>query len=129
MRFRAAVLLLIAVFPLLAQKKNRANGEEMRPNPAAATPESSTLATCPAGGPLGEMELKVSSGSNQPLPFLNIVHLTEGDKVEYVPVDRGRGKRTGDVALVLVPTKISGKEELIVTDPRRADRPQQWEIE
>src|SRR3954447_15978038 len=128
MLLRAAILLLLAVFPLIAQKKKRPNAEEMRPNPAAATPESSALATCPAGGPLGEMDMKVTSGNNQPLPFLNIVHLTEGDKLQYAPVDHGRDKRTGDVALVLVPTKISGTDELIVTDPRGADRAEEWEI-
>ncbi len=74
------------------------------------------------------MELQVVSGKHEPLPFLNIVHLTEGDVVKYTPLDRGREKRSGDVSLVLVPTRISGKEELIITDPREAAKPQQWEI-
>ncbi|MFL6450751.1 MAG: hypothetical protein ACJ746_24165 [Bryobacteraceae bacterium] len=74
------------------------------------------------------MELQVASGKNQPLPFLNIVHLTEGDVVRYTPLDRGHDKRSGDVSLVLVPTKISGKDELIITDARDASKPQQWEI-
>src|SRR5206468_10727860 len=85
-------------------------------------------ASCPAGGPLGEMEVTVHTSSNQPLPFINIVHLTEGDVVDYKPVDHGRTKRSGDVALVLVPTKISGKEQLIVTDPKSAEKPQEWKI-
>src|SRR5947209_4826202 len=127
MVLRAAVLLLLPLICLPAQKKNQ-KGEESRPNPAAASPQSSALATCPAGGSLGSMELQVASGKNQPLPFLNIVHLTEGDVVRYTPLDRGHDKRSGDVSLVLVPTKISGKDELIITDARDASKPQQWEI-
>src|SRR3954464_13020003 len=103
MVLRAAVLLLLPLICLPAQKKNQ-KGEESRPNPAAASP-SSTFASCPAGGPLGAMELQVVSGKNQPLPFLNIVHLTEGDLVRYIPLDRGHDKRGGDVSLVLVPSK------------------------
>lgn len=127
MILRAAVLLLLPLVCLQAQKKKDAT-EEMRPNPAAASPSSATLATCPAGGPLGAMELQVSSGKNQPLSFLNIVHLTEGDIVRYTPLDRGRDKRSGDVSLVLVPAKISGKDELIVTDAEDAAKPQEWQI-
>src|SRR3954447_15440858 len=127
MVLRAAVLLLLPLICLPAQKKNQ-KGEESRPNPAAASPQSSALATCPAGGPLGAMELQVVSGTNQPLPFLNIVHLTEGDLVKYTPLDRGREKRSGDVSLVLVPARITGKEELIITDAREAAKPQEWKI-
>src|SRR6202000_334902 len=89
---------------------------------------SSTPAPCPAGGPWGEMDLQVSSGNNQPLPFFNIVHLTEGDVVRYKPLDHGREKRTGDVSLVLVPTKTQGKYKLIVTDAEDAAKPQEWKI-
>ncbi len=129
MPLRTVIVLLLALSPALAQKKKSGKDEVMRPNPAAAIPASNTLASCPAGGPLGEMELKVTStSSNQPLPFLNIVHLTEGDTVQYEPVKHGSQKREGDVALVLVPTKISGKEELIVTDPKSANKPQEWKI-
>ncbi len=129
MSLRAAILLLLALSTALAQKKKSGKDEVMRPNPAAATPASNVLASCPAGGPLGEMELKVTSaGGNGPLPFRNIVHLTEGDVVQYAPVKHGPQKREGDVALVLVPAKISGNEELIVTDPKDADKDQQWKI-
>src|SRR3954447_24400791 len=125
MVLRAAVLLLLPLICLPASKKNQKG--ESRPNPAAASP-SSTFASCPAGGPLGAMELQVVSGTNQPLPFLNIVHLTEGDLVKYTPLDRGREKRSGDVSLVLVPARITGKEELIITDAREAAKPQEWKI-
>jgi hypothetical protein len=127
MLLRAAVLLLLPLVCLPAAKRNQ-TGEQSRPNPAAASPQSSTLATCPAGSPLGAMELEVVSGKNQPLPFLSIVHLTEGDIVRYKPLDHGRDKRSGDVSLVLVPTRISGKDELIITDARDAAKPQAWEI-
>jgi hypothetical protein len=130
MFLRTALCLLLALSPVFAQKRKKSGDDEvMRPNPAAATPASGALSSCPAGGPLGEMELKVSSVSgNGPLPFINIVHLTEGDVVQYAPVKRGPQKRAGDVALVLVPAKISGKEEMIVTDPKEADKSQQWKI-
>src|SRR4051794_31674211 len=127
MALRAAVLLLLPLICFPASKKNQ-KGEESRPNPAAATPQSASLASCPAGSPLGAMELQVSSGKSQPLPFLNIVHLTEGDTVRYVPLDRGHEKRSGDVSLVLVPTKISGNDELIITDALEASKPQEWKI-
>src|SRR3954471_5639871 len=127
MLLRAAALLLLPLICLPAQKKNQ-KGEESRPNPAAASPQSSALATCPAGTLLGAMELQVISGKNRPLPFLNIVHLTEGDTVRYVPLDRGHEKRSGDVSLVLVPTKISGNDELIITDALEASKPQEWKI-
>lgn len=101
----------------------------MRPNPAAATPDASTIATCPAGGPLGEVDLQVKLGdASEPLPFASIVHLTENDTVQYAPVSRGRDKRPGEVALVLVPAKIAGKDQLLVTDVRDADKPQEWVI-
>ncbi|MFL6414699.1 MAG: hypothetical protein ACJ74Y_03385 [Bryobacteraceae bacterium] len=127
MVLRAAVLSLLPLICFPASKKNQ-KAEESRPNPAAATPQSATLASCPAGSPLGAMELQVASGKNRPLPFLNFVHLTEGDVVRYSPLDRGRDKRGGEVSLVLVPTKISGTDELIITDARDASKPQEWTI-
>ena len=129
MFLRTAIFLLLALSPVFADKKKSDKNEVMRPNPAAAAPASDTLASCPAGGPLGEMALQVASlNGKEPLPFLTIVHLTEGDTVQYAPMKHGPQKREGDVALVLVPAKISGKEELIVTDPKDADKPQQWKI-
>lgn len=109
-------------------QKKKENQEAMRPNPAAAPVDSSSFASCPAGSPLGEMSLTVRSGENAPLPLANIIHLTEGDLVEYQPIEHGRNKREGDVSLVLVPAKISGNEELIVTEPRSAEKAQHWQI-
>ena len=107
-------------------------------SPSPATPEASGTDTtitpppvaCPAGAPIGAVNLRVESSSNpDSLPFQNINHLTEGDTVLYSPVLRGREKRPGEVALVMIPAKRNAKEEaLLVTDPKAADKPQRWSI-
>ena len=130
MFLRLTLLALLALQLAMGRGQKKAGEERiMRPNPAAAAVDAGGLASCPAGSPLGEMKLTVRSGKDrEPLPFENIIHLTEGDVVEYAPVERGRRKREGEVSLVLVPAKISGREELIVTDPENAEKPQHWEI-
>ena len=131
MVLRLALLALLALQFAVGrgQKKKTEDTESMRPNPAAASVDANGMASCPAGSPLGEMSLTVQSGSEKKrLPLANIVHLTEGDGVDYVPIERGRNKREGDVSLVLVPAKISGKEQLIVTEPRTAEKAQHWDI-
>ena len=107
-------------------------GEDLtteQPNPAAAAPAPS-LANCAAGAPLGAVDLRVRSESSpEPLPFLNINHLSEGDTLLYAPVLRGHEKRPGEIALVLVPAKRQPKEDLlIVTEPKPADKPQEWKM-
>ena len=63
----------------------------------------------------------------QPLPFRTINHLSEGDTLRYAPILRGKEKRPGEVALVLVPEKRQpGGEDIVVTDPKPADKPQEW---
>ncbi len=85
---------------------------------------------CPAGGPLGDVELLVeSSRGESPLPLRTINRLSEGDQVLYQPVLRGKAKRHGEVALVLVPSAHPGQRELVVTDPKSAAQPQHWTIE
>lgn len=121
-------LVALSVVQGRGQKKEGENQEAMRANPAAAAVDSSSFASCPAGGPLGEMSLTVSSGDRAPLPLSGIIHLTEGDVVDYKPIDRGHKRREGEISLVLVPAKISGKEELMVTDPKDAGKAQQWRI-
>jgi len=89
-------------------------------------------AVCPAGGPIGAVNLEVHSPEKgqKPLPLRTINHLTEGDTVTYAPVLRGHEKRAGEVSLVMVPEKHeSGKDALIVTDPRPADRAQEWKVD
>jgi hypothetical protein len=74
------------------------------------------------------MDLQVQAGG-QRLPFRTINSLTEGDTLLYAPVLRGKEKRPGEIALVLVPQKrIPGDEDIIVTDPKPADKPQEWKM-
>ncbi len=119
---RIAGLALIASILSLAQSSTK--------NPAAAAPEAPPIASCPAGGPLGAVELRVISPENtNPLPFQTINHLSENDTLTYQPVLRGREKRPGEIALVMVPLKHDpDKPMVIVTDPRSAEKPQQWKI-
>src|ERR1700733_2207162 len=86
--------------------------------------------TCPAGAPLGGIDLQVrSAGNTETLPLQEINRLSEGDTVIYKPVLRGREKRPGEVALVLVPAKRAADSPmLIVTDPAKADREHEWSI-
>ena len=85
---------------------------------------------CPAGAPIGAVDLRVQSlGDAESLPFQTINHLTEGDAVIYTPILRGKEKRPGEVSLVMVPVKHDPKEPaLLVTDPKAADKQQRWPI-
>ena len=66
---------------------------------------------------------------DQTLPFRTINHLSEGDTLFYNPVLRGKEKRSGEVALVLVPARRqAGKEDIIVIDPKPAEKAQQWKM-
>lgn len=104
------------------------NGSAQQPNPAAAAPEAPPFVTCPAGAPLGALDLRVEAG-DQRLPFRTINHLSEGDTLLYSPVLRGKEKRPGEVALVLIPEKRqAGEEDILVTDPKPADKPQEWKM-
>ena len=129
MVLRAASLML-ACSLLQAQSDPAASASE-QPNPAAAAPQSPPLVSCPAGGPLGAVDLQVRSprGGDQPLPFRTINHLSEGDTLLYSPVLRGKEKRPGEIALVLVPEKrAQGEDAIVVIDPKPADKPQEWKI-
>ncbi|MBV8897888.1 MAG: hypothetical protein JO051_15355, partial [Acidobacteriaceae bacterium] len=101
-------------------------------NPAAALPESPPLLSCPAGTPLGSLDLSVKSpqANVEALPFQNINHLSEGDTLVYSPVLRGKEKRPGEIALVIVPTKKKPDEPFLrVTDPKDAEKPQTWQVD
>jgi hypothetical protein len=75
------------------------------------------------------VDLQVKSGNHR-LPFRTINNLSEGDSILYAPVLRGKEKRTGEVALVLVPAKrLPGQEDIIVTDPKAADKAQSWTMD
>lgn len=94
-------------------------------NPAVPPPVA-----CPAGAPIGAVNLQVKSPSNpDTLPFQTINHLTEADTVIYSPVLRGQEKRPGEVSLVMAPVKHDPKEPaILVTDPKAADKQQRWAI-
>ncbi len=129
MVWRVTCFLSLLAITLAAQ--NTQSSESEQANPAAGSPESSSIVSCPAGGPLGAVELQVHSPrqGETPLPFRNINHLSEGDTLTYSPISRGKQKRQGEVALVMVPTKREkGQPPLIVSDPKPADKAQAWKM-
>jgi hypothetical protein len=130
MVLRGASLGLLALSLLNGQSKASppsAAASSAWPTDAAEAPPP---VTCPAGGPIGAVDLRVRSPKGgDPLPFHTINHLSEGDAVLYSPILRGHEKRPGEVSLVMVPAKREpGKESLIVTDPKPAEKPQEWKI-
>lgn len=127
MALRLTPLTLLALCLLTAQTT--------LPFPAFDAAEGSSFQTpppltCPAGAPLGAVELSVRSPqSTAPLPFQNINHLSEGDRLLYTPVLRSHEKRPGEIALVMVPARRDPNQDLlIVTDPKSADKSQSWKI-
>lgn len=119
---------IVCVLNVLLQAQGNTPGASAQPNPAAAAPESPQLVNCPAGSPLGAVDLKVQAG-DQTLPFRTINRLSESDKVLYAPVLRGKEKRTGEIALVLVPEKREpGQEDIFVTEPKPANKTESWDI-
>lgn len=92
--------------------------------------ETPAPAVCPAGGPIGSVDLEVGApdSKGERLPLRTINHLGEGDIIYYSPVVRGREKRSGEVALVMLPRRRGSGDQLIVTDPLPADRPESWKV-
>jgi hypothetical protein len=121
------VLLFIFLASFLAQPQSDPKPD---PKPAADAGDALPPLTCPAGAPLGTIELKVKSGSiAETLPLQEINHLSEGDTVLYSPVLRSQEKRPGEVSLVLVPADHRADSDgLQVMEPTRADRPHEWTI-
>lgn len=128
MILRGAALTLLSLCLLDAQSDSSSAPQSS--NPAAAVPEAPPIVNCAAGGPLGAVDLRVESPKgDQPLPFETINHLSEGDTLLYFPILRGKEKRPGEIALVMVPAqRESGEDQLIVTDPKDANKPQQWKM-
>jgi len=126
MRLRTVTIICMA--SALLQAQGNAPGASAQPNPAAAAPEAIPFVDCPAGSPLGAVDLQVQAG-DQKLPFRSINRLSEGDIVLYAPILRGKEKRTGEVSLVLVPEKREpGQEDIFVTEPKAANKAESWEI-
>ena len=127
MGWRFPWVLLLAGSLLHAQSK-APDSTAPQANPAAAAPSAPPFVTCPAGAPLGAVDMQVQAGAEH-LPFRTINRLGEGDTVRYSPILRGKEKRPGEVALVLVPQKrLPGQEDILVTDPKPADKPEEWQI-
>jgi hypothetical protein len=86
---------------------------------------------CPAGAPIGAVDLRVSSTAqnSEPLPLRTLNRLEEGDTLLYRPLLRSGEQRKGEVALVLVPAnpKAAG-QKLVILDPHPANKPQQWKV-
>lgn len=86
---------------------------------------------CPAGGPIGSIDLRVQSTGTgtEPLPLRTINRLEEGDTLLYRPLLRSGEERRGEVTLVLVPSnKIATGEKLLILDVKPAKEPQQWTV-
>src|ERR1035438_4749715 len=127
MVFRSTWVALLLGCLLQAQNKNP-EVTTVQPNVAAATPEAPPFVTCPAGAPIGAVDLQVQVG-DQHLPFRTINRLSEGDTLRYAPILRGKEKRPGEIALVLVPQKLrAGQEAILVTEPKAADKPEEWQM-
>jgi hypothetical protein len=86
--------------------------------------------TCPAGTPIGKVDLNVSTiGKARALPLQTINRLTEGDTITYAPILRTGEKRPGEVSLVLAPASPESKNEtILVLSPKPADKPAEWKI-
>ena len=86
---------------------------------------------CPAGGPIGSVDLRVAPGRPglEPLPLRSINRLEEGDVVQYRPILRSGEERKGEVVLVLVPAKKSEDEDkVIILEPKPAGQAQEWKV-
>jgi len=87
---------------------------------------------CPAGGPIGSVDLRVSSPRKknaEPLPLRTMNRIEEGDTIIYKPLLRSGEQRKGDVTIVLVPAnKTAAGESLLVLDPKSAATKQEWQV-
>jgi hypothetical protein len=86
---------------------------------------------CPAGGPIGSVDLRVLSarGGSDALPLRTINRLEEGDRLVYRPLLRSGEERKGEVAFVLIPAnKTAAGEKLRILDPKPANKPQEWNV-
>ena len=86
---------------------------------------------CPAGGPIGSVDLRVASphSGSEPLPLHTIDRLQEGDTLLYRPLLHAGEERKGEVVIVLVPVnKTAAREKLAILDAKPANSPQQWKV-
>lgn len=118
--------LLLAVCSLLP-----AQALHPQDNSTEPTPDTPPPVVCPAGAPIGPVKLTVKPpvASDQPLPLETINNVSEGDVILYSPIVRGKQVRHGEVALVLVPAKKDPANPIIVTEPKPANKEEQWQID
>jgi hypothetical protein len=86
---------------------------------------------CPAGGPIGLVELSVRSarGADREKPLRTINRLEEGDVIVYRPILRPGEERKGDVTIALAPaTPTPNGETLLILEPEKAAKPAEWTI-
>ncbi len=86
---------------------------------------------CPAGGPIGSVDLGVVSlrGGSEPRPLRTINRLEEGDTIHYSPILRSGEVRKGEVTIVLVPAVPQADgPNLIILESKKADRPNVWTV-
>jgi hypothetical protein len=93
---------------------------------AAATPPL----VCPAGGPIGSVDLRVASARGKgALPIRTINRLEEGDLILYRPLLTNGETRHGEVTMVLVPAHPTPTgEKVLVLESKAAAHPQQWKV-
>lgn len=105
--------------------------------PAAALTASlacAAIPTCPAGLPLGGIQLRVTAGSAKPPLSVHLINrVEEGDELLYSPVLRPNEKRHGRIAVVIVPAKKQKNdknkdEPFVMLDQKPADKPARWKI-
>jgi len=85
---------------------------------------------CPAGGPIGSVDLRVASARGKgALPIRTINRLDAGDTILYRPILNPGENRHGEVTMVLVPaSKTPHGEKLLVLESKPAAKPQQWKV-
>ena len=97
-----------------------------------ATPLAcAAVQTCPAGLPLGAIQLRVSNpGAKSPISIHIINRVEEGQVIQYSPVLRQSEKRHGKIAVVLVPASKQEKkdEPFVILEPKPADKPAEWKV-
>lgn len=86
---------------------------------------------CPAGGPVGLVDLSVRSarGGEKEKPLRTINRLEEGDVIVYRPILRSGEERKGDVTVALAPvTPAANGETLLILEPQKAAKPAEWTV-
>lgn len=90
---------------------------------------SAAIPLCPAGKPLGGIQVTVKRGEqSSPIPLGKVNRIEEGDQISYAPSLRTNEKRSGEVAVVLVASvpQADQKVNFEILDSKDASKPAQW---